>query len=135
MAQPGSNVELVRDAIAAWNSREDDIWERFATPDFEWMPAGPVKVEGEIFRGRDEAARGVTAAFETFDLFEFSEREIRDLGDGALWLGRLRTRGGASGIELEREFALHFSIADARFTHVRGHASWDEALRAAGLAG
>jgi ketosteroid isomerase-like protein len=134
MSEPGPNVELVRDAIVAWNSREANIWERFATPDFEWAPAGPVKVEGELFRGRDEAARGVTAAFETFDLFEFSEGEVRDLGDSVLWLGRLRTRGGASGMEVEREFALHFSIADGRFTRVRGHASWDEALRAAGLA-
>jgi hypothetical protein len=50
-----------------------------------------------------------------------------------VWLGRLRTRGGASGVELDREFALHFTIADGCFTRVRGHASWQDALRAAGL--
>ena len=129
-----ANVELVRGALDAWNRREPDIWERYAAEDFEWIPAGPVAVERGVYRGRDEAGRGVTAAFETWDLFEFTGDDVRDLGDAALWLERLRTRGGASGVELEREFALHFQIADGRFTRVRGHASWDEALAAAGLA-
>jgi ketosteroid isomerase-like protein len=128
-----TNVELVRDAIAAWNRRDADIWERFATEDFEWIPAGPAAIETGVYRGRDEAARGVRASFETFERFEFEGDDIRDLGDAALWLGRLRTRGGTSGMELEREFALHFSIEGDRFSRVRGHASWREALTAAGL--
>jgi ketosteroid isomerase-like protein len=131
MAQ--ANAKLVREAIAAWNRREADIWKHYATVDFEWIPAGPAAIETTAYRGHAEAAHGVTAALETFELFEFEGDDIRDLGDAALWLGRLRTRGGASGMELEREFALHFSIADGRFTRVHGYASWDEALRAAGL--
>lgn len=131
---PAANVELVRDAIAAWNRREPEIWSRFATPDFEWIPAGPAAIETASYHGHAEAARGVTTAFETFELFEFVGDDVRDLGDAALWLGRLRTRGGASGVELEREFALSFQIADGLFTRVQGHASWDEALAAAGLA-
>jgi ketosteroid isomerase-like protein len=127
------NAQLVRDAIAAWNRRESNIWERYAADDFEWIPAGPAAVERDAYHGRDEAASGVTNAFETFELFEFSGDDVRDLGDAALWLGRLRTRGGASGVELDREFALHFTIADGCFTRVRGHASWQDALRAAGL--
>jgi ketosteroid isomerase-like protein len=127
------NVQLARDAIAAWNRREPDLWVRYAAPDFEWVPAGPAAVETDVYRGHAEAGAGVTTAFETFELFEFEGDDVRDLDDGALWLGRLRTRGGASGVELEREFALRFTVSGNRFTRVRGYPSQDEALRAAGL--
>jgi ketosteroid isomerase-like protein len=129
-----NNIQLARDAITAWNRREPDIWTRYATPDFEWLPAGPAAVETDVYHGHAEAAVGVTTAFETFELFEFEGDDVRDLGDGALWLGHLRTRGGASGVEFEREFALQFTIAGERFTRVRGHASWADALKAAGHA-
>lgn len=132
-AMTEANVQLVRDTIAAWNRRDPEVWELYATPDFEWVPAGPAAVETDVYRGRDEAGRAVQTAFDTFARFEFHGDDIRDLGDAALWLGRLHTRGGASGMELERDFALHFQIADGRLTRVRGYAAWDEALAAVGL--
>jgi ketosteroid isomerase-like protein len=96
------NVELLRRGIDAWNRREVDAWLDFAAPDIEWMPAGPAAVERAIYRGYDEVRDGTTAALETWEVFEFHEREVRDLGASTLWLGRVRMRGSTSKVELDQ---------------------------------
>jgi hypothetical protein len=60
-------IELLRSVIEAWNQREPDPVLSYATPEIEWMPAGPAAVERAVYRGRDEVASGIAAAFETQD--------------------------------------------------------------------
>src|SRR5213082_3504072 len=100
------NVEIVGKAIEAWNQREVDLWLNYAAPEIEWMPAGPAAVERAVYRGYDEVRKGIEAAWETWDRFEFHESEVRDLGESALWLGRVKMRGSTSGVELDQEFAI-----------------------------
>ena len=127
------NVEIVRKGIEAWNQHDADLWLEYASPDIEWMPAGPAAVEGAVYRGRDEVASGFNAVWETWEVFHFEERQIRDLGDAVLWLGRVRMRGSASHIDLDQEFAAHFRLRDRRVITVRAFLAWPEALEAAGL--
>ncbi len=61
------------------------------------------------------------------------ERELRDLGDSIVWLGRAQMRGGASHIELDQEFAVHFLVREGKIVRLRGFLAWQEALEAAGL--
>ena len=130
---PSETVELARKGIEAWNRHEADLWLSYAAPDIEWMPAGPAAVERAVYRGYDEVADGFAAVWETWDLFEFEEREVRDLGDSALWLGRVKMRGSASQLELEQEFAIHTVVRDGKFARVEAFLSWREGLEAAGL--
>jgi ketosteroid isomerase-like protein len=130
-----ANVELVRNGIAAWNQRDADMWLRYATPEIEWLPAGPAAVDSTVYRGYDEVASGFAAVWETWSVFEFQEREVRDLGDSVLWFGRVKIRGSASGVELDQEFAAHFVVSDGRFTRLQAFLSWQEALEAVGLEG
>ncbi len=128
------NVELLRKGIDAWNQRQVDLWLDYAAPDIEWMPAGPAAVERTIYRGHDEVRSGITAAWETWDVFEFKESEARDLGSSTLWLGRVKMRGSTSGVQLDQEFAIHSVVSDAKISSIRTYLSWQEGLEAVGLA-
>jgi ketosteroid isomerase-like protein len=127
------NVELLRRGIEAWNRREVDVWLDLGTPDIEWMPAGPAAVERTVYRGNDEVRDGIEAVFETWEVFELQEGEVRDLGDSALWLGRVKMQASASGVELDQEFAAHAVMSDGKVTRLQTFLSWHEALNAAGL--
>jgi ketosteroid isomerase-like protein len=127
------NVEIVQKVIEAWNQQDTDRWLSYAAPEIEWMPAGPAAVEGAVYRGRDEVARGIAAVWETWDVFDFREGELRDLGDSVLWLGRVKMRGSTSGIELEQEFAIHSIAHDGKVTRVQTFLTWREALEAVEL--
>jgi ketosteroid isomerase-like protein len=127
------NVELLRKGVAAWNQRDAELWLSYAAPEIEWLPAGPAAVDRTVYRGYDECARGFAAVWETWTVFEFHESQVRDLGDSALWLGRVRMHGSASGVELDQEFAAHGVLSDGKFTRVQAFLSWDDALKAVGL--
>lgn len=129
------NAEIVRNGIAAWNQRDADLWLSYAAPEIEWLPAGPAAVERAVYRGYDEIARGYAAVWEAWDVFEFHESEVRDLGDSVLWLGRVKMRGSASQVELDQEFAVHSLLRNGKVTRTLTFLSWQEALEAVGLAG
>ena len=126
-------VEMVRKGIEAWNRHDADAWLSYAAPEIEWVPAGPAAVERAVYRGYDEVASGFEAVWETWELFQFAERQVNDLGDSALWLGRVKMRGSASQVELEQEFAIHTLMREGKFARVQAFLSWQEAREAVGL--
>jgi ketosteroid isomerase-like protein len=129
------NVEIVRKLIGAWNQHDADRSLSYVAPDIEWMPAGPAAVEGAVYRGRDEVASRIASVWEAWDVFDFREGELRDLGDSVLWLGRVKMRGSASGIELDQEFAIHSALDDdSKVTRAHTFLTWRAALEAVGLA-
>ena len=127
------NVEIARKGIEAWNQHDADLWLRNAAPDVEWMPAGPAAVERTVYRGHDEVASGFAAIWQTWDLFQLEEAQIRDLGDSVLWLGRAKMRGSTSHVDLDQEFAVHTRLQDGLVTSVRSFLAWQEAVEAVGL--
>ena len=127
------NVEVVRRGVEAWNQHDADLWLSYATPEIEWMPAGPATVERTVYRGYEEVATGFAAVWETWEEFRFQESEVRDIGDSVLWLGRVKMKGGASHVELDQEFAIHAVLRNGKVTAARTFLAWEEALEAAGL--
>ncbi len=128
-----ANVEIVRKAIQAWNQREADLLLSYAAPEIEWMPAGPAAVESAVYRGHDEVASAYAAVWETWDLFQFDEGQVRDLGDSVLWLGRVKMRGSASQVAFDQEFAAHWVVRDGKLIRIHAFLSWRDALEAVGL--
>jgi ketosteroid isomerase-like protein len=126
-------VEITRQGIEAWNRHDFELGARHLAADVEWLPASPAAVERSLYRGHDEVARGFNAIWETWDLFEFEEHEIRDLGDSVLWLGRVHARGGASQLELDQEFANHLVFSGDKVVRIQGFLSWQDAFAAVGL--
>jgi len=127
------NVEVVRSGIEAWNRRDAELWLSYATPEIEWIPAGPAAVERPVYRGHAEAASGFESVWQTWEEFRFEESEVRNLGGSVLWLGRVKMRGTASHVRLDQEFALHFVLHDGKFATVRAFLAWQEALANVGL--
>jgi ketosteroid isomerase-like protein len=127
------NVATVRSALEAWNRRDANLWTDYAAPQVEWMPAGPASVEGTVYRGYDEVARGLDSLWQTWDEVSFEEADVRDLDEAVLWLGRLKLRGAASQVELDQEFALRFVLRDGKLARIQSFIGWRQALQAAGL--
>jgi hypothetical protein len=96
------------------------------------MPAGPAAVEGVVYRGYDEMAKGFESVWQTWEEFRFVESEVRDLGESVLWLGRVKMKGAASRVELDQEFAVRFVPRDGKFVTVQAFLAWREALNAVG---
>jgi ketosteroid isomerase-like protein len=127
------NVELIRRSIEAWNQRDRGTLMSYTTRDVQWEAGGPAAVEQPFYDGRDELARGTEALWETWEEFRLREKEVRDLGDSVLWMGRMQLKGGASHVELDQEFAIHFSVRDCEIARGKAFLSLHEALEAAGL--
>jgi hypothetical protein len=68
------------------------------TTDFEWFPVFAARVEGDVYRGREGIETFLGEIEETWEGLSPLPEEYRDLGDRVLALGRLRTRGRASGV-------------------------------------
>ena len=102
-------------------------------PEVEWLPGGPAAVERHVYRGRDEVSNGFVSTWETWEVFHLDQHGIRDLGDSILWLGRAQMRGGASHVDLDQEFAVHFWMEAGKIVRMEGFRAWDEAREAAGL--
>ena len=128
------DVETVRRAVAAWNRRDADLWRKYATPDIEWTPASTGAVEGTVYRGYDAVMAGWASVWETWDEVFFDELEIRDLGEGTIWLGRLKLRGASSHVALDQEFAVCFELRAGKLATIRAFLSWNDALKAVEMA-
>ncbi len=127
------NVEIVRRLIDQWNQRDAVLSLGLLAEDIEWMPAGPAAVEGAVYRGHVEVRRALEGVWQTWDEFRFEESEAHDLGDAVLWLGRVKMRGVASGIELDQEFAVRLLLQDRKVTLIQAFLAWREARKVVGL--
>jgi ketosteroid isomerase-like protein len=125
-------VEIVRKGIEAWNRHDIELGLSYLAEDVEWKPASPAAVERSVYRGHEQVASGFTGIWETWDVFEFEEHEVRDLGDSVLWLGTVHMRGSASQMALDQEFANHIVFSGDKVARVEGFRSWQEAIDAAG---
>src|SRR5438477_13193171 len=100
------NVELVRKGIAAWNRRDAELWLTYAAPEIEWVPAGPAAVERAVYRGYEEVANGFESVWQTWDLFQFEESQVRELADSVLCLGGSRCAGARARLNSTRSSRL-----------------------------
>jgi ketosteroid isomerase-like protein len=126
-------VEVVRQLVQAFNRRDLAAMTPVFDPGIEWKPGGPAAVERDVYRGREQISNGFVATWETWEMFHLEQSEVRDLGDSIVWLGRSQMRGGASHVELNQEFAVHFLVRDGKVVRMEGFLDWEEALEAAGL--
>ena len=128
------NVELVRDFLEA-ALRQD--WKRAAQlldPNVEGHGTVGGLQEGQVFRGLPEMIR----EYETVDLEAWEERrldpeEFLHVDDLVVLLLHEYRRGRNSGVELENDTAVVFTLRDERIVRIQGYMDQDAALKAAGL--
>jgi len=94
------DVEVVRQLVQAFNRRDLAAMTQWFAPEVEWEPGGPAAVERARYRGREEISSGFASTWETWEVFQVDESEVRDLGDSVVWLGSAHMRGAdASHLE------------------------------------
>jgi ketosteroid isomerase-like protein len=124
------NVEIVREAQAAWNRGETivraDLWH----PDVEFLPLRSA-TEG-AYQGLSGLETFVTDTLAVFDEFEMNY-EYADLGDRVLAWGRIRLRARGSGLETDIETGGLFDFRDGKIVRWEDFGSKERALEAAGL--
>jgi ketosteroid isomerase-like protein len=129
------NAEAMRRALDAWNRGDGDAWLERVHPDVEWSSAIAREVEG-----RDKTYRGRAGMLEFWDEWRsvwdltIEVAEVRDLGDTVIALGRIRTHGKGSGVDLDSPAAYVGEFdADGLLIRIRAYLDQDEALAAVGL--
>ncbi len=127
------NITLVRGAFRTFNTKGIDAALSFFARDFVWYPTDRW-VDGSAYRGHD-GMRSLTAAFtENFDDLRFEVGDVRDARDRVVALIRMTGRIKGSESPISQPIGLVVSeFRSGTFAEVRAFASWDEALRAAGL--
>jgi ketosteroid isomerase-like protein len=127
------NVELVKVLMDAVNRRDIDTFAAVTTSDFEWFPVFAARVEGDVYRGREGIEAFLGEVDETWEEFRPVPEEYRDLGERVLGLGRLRTRGRASGAPSDSPWGGVYDLREGKVSRIRTFLDHDEALRAAGV--
>jgi ketosteroid isomerase-like protein len=124
------NVELVREALRAFNRRDVEWAIAHSTPDCEWFPAVAAGVEGKPFRGPDGAREFFKGMVEVWEEFSLEPEELRDLGDHVLLLCQVHAKG-KTGVVFEQSLDAVWEVRDGKFAKGRSYLDRDEALQAA----
>jgi ketosteroid isomerase-like protein len=128
-----TNVEVVKVLMNAVNRRDIDTFAGLTTADFEWFPVFAARVEGDVYRGREGIETFLGEVDQTWEEFRPVPEQYRDLGDRVLALGRLKTRGRASGVPSESPWGGVYDFRDGKISRIRTYLDHGEALRAAGV--
>jgi ketosteroid isomerase-like protein len=128
------NVEAVRRSLDGWNRGDVDAWLESAHPEIEWVSEVAMRLEGAAtaFRGRAAMRKYWDEWHSIWDV-TLDVAEIRDLGDTILAIAQVRTRGEASGIDIERPVAYVFEFDGGLARKARAYLDPHEALDAVGL--
>jgi ketosteroid isomerase-like protein len=130
------NIELARNAAAAFNSGDLDAWFEYFTDDIDYRAAeGALDDRGPI-QGKDALRDFVQDWLDMFDDFVFEPVELIEAGeDKVIAVVRISGRAKLSGVETDLTYAELWKLRDGRVAWGRQYWTRDEALEAAGLSG
>jgi ketosteroid isomerase-like protein len=129
------NVELVKRFADAYNRRDFEMMLDNLDPAIEWHSGFLSGLEGEtaVYRGHEGFRDGLRDLYEALGDAYIEYSEIRDLGERALGIGRIRVRGRESGAEAESPHAVVVDFRNGKAICIRTYLDHQEALEAAGL--
>ncbi len=126
-------MEILKQAIDAYNRRDIDSYIALTTSDLELFPALDRTVEARSYRGHEGIETHLRDIGETWAEFRLLPEEWRDLGDWVLMLGRVQGRGRGSSVPVDSHVGFVIDFRRGKLSRVRSFLDRDEALRAAGL--
>jgi ketosteroid isomerase-like protein len=135
MSQESLNVETFNRAIDAYNRRDVEGLLETLAPEVEWYSALMVPMGGKttVFRGHEGIRQLFRDLDEVLDEWHADYREIRDLGDRIVAIGRVRIRGRGSGAETESPIGTVCDVRADKAFRIRTYLDPKDALEAAGL--
>jgi ketosteroid isomerase-like protein len=129
-AEPGTNGEV----------RLSDVWARgkvvlaFYTEDVIWYPFPDAPVGSDGLHGHAPIRDLMAGWTDSFEGFAVVTKEVRDLGDRALWLGEISGTIKGSNTPVRQPMGgVSWDFRGGKIGRARFFPSWEEALGAAGL--
>ncbi len=129
------NVEIVRRVYEAAASRDAAAIMALYDPQVE-LDASALGInssDGGVFRGHAGLRNMFREWHEAWGEIEYSYEELIDAGEQVVSVVTRHARGRSSGIDVERSFALLWTLHDGRVIRVVWFLDRTEALQAAGL--
>jgi ketosteroid isomerase-like protein len=124
------NVEVARQAIAAWNAGDMERLRELYAPDAIARPLAGAPERGP-FVGRDEIMGYFGRLRDAFDRDSIHVSDYRSIGDRVVVL--LAWKAAGHGPAIDTEVAFLYTIRGGRVLELETFRGHDEALKAAGL--
>ena len=115
-------------------NEDHEVSRALLTEDAEWVNPDDA-VEPGTRRGADSFLEAVTSVFEGWEESVFEIERVVERGEDVIALGRLRTRGRATGIEAASPHGEIWTFDAGRVVRMRWFNTHAETLAAAGLDG
>lgn len=130
------NVEAFQRGLEAYNRRDAEALVEELDAEVEWHPALLVMLGGEatVYRGHEGVREMLSDVDDALADIHAEFSEIRDPGDQIVAIGRIRTRGKASGAVTESPLGYVADFRNGKVTRIRTYLDPWEALEVAGLA-
>ena len=126
------NVEIVRQAFAAFNARAVEELVRLFDPDCEFRPFR-AQLEGMIYRGHAGIRQFVRDIDEDWRTYRIDPVELHEDGGRVAVVGRVTAVGRGSGVEVDSMAGFVFGLRAGRLASVVSHSDPAVALEAVGL--
>jgi ketosteroid isomerase-like protein len=127
------NVELLHQAIDAFNRRDLDAYLALQDPEVEFTPYERALEGLGPYRGLDGVRTWWEESFGALPDLNAELHEVRDLGNATFSRGRLRGTGAGSGASFERTLWLANEWRDGKTVWWHAFGSEAEALEALGV--
>jgi ketosteroid isomerase-like protein len=124
------NLELVREALAAFQDGELDRAFEFAHSDMISFRAPPLP-DSQTYRGVEGVLQMYVDWTADFEDFEMEALEFLDAGDRVIVEILQRGKGKASGVMVEGRFWFVYTLADGKIARQDVYASREQALESA----
>jgi ketosteroid isomerase-like protein len=128
------NVEILREAAAAFNRGDLDAWLEYLADDIDHRAVeGALDDHGPI-HGKDALRVYMEDWVGTFDNLRVEPVELIEAGeDKVIAVTRISGRAKLSGVETDLTFAALYTIRDGKIARGREYWTKEQALEAAGL--
>jgi ketosteroid isomerase-like protein len=128
------NVELVSEAVDAFNRRDVEAYLAVLRPDVEWDATEGFPGVQDLYRGWAEVRQWWDEFLEAWESFDVEVEQITEGSGGRVFVEiNAKGRGRASGVNTELQFLFVFWVADHKVARLKVFESRDQALAAAGL--
>jgi ketosteroid isomerase-like protein len=127
------NVEVVRRALAAFNSGEIEQVLAIVQPDFEARIAPELSAEPDTYRGSSGLQRYFDSFREAFEEIRFEVEGLTDAGDSVVVGLRMTATGKMTKIPVEQRNAGVWTVVDGKVSRIETYVSLEDACRAAGV--
>jgi ketosteroid isomerase-like protein len=127
MGEESPNVELMRELFERWNAGDRSALEGVLDPEVE-INTIRSELEGRPYRGVEGYRKALADYDRDWDEVRFTVHEIRGAGDLVASSVNIRSRGKASGVEVDVPLGFLWEFRDGLVMRMRSYSDPAEAL-------